>query len=264
MRQCTQNLINQHLMDINPILAGWATDWNCAPQWEPQRHHMLLYYVKKGSFTLIRKNASYQVRPGQIFFVSFDDRITHTKEDEPKQTYDFSWIGFTGALSHRFGQILPPLEIRNDQLTHFKNLMRISPYNAYDLAADLLLLRSSLLDSHEPKPDYVQHIVDYIQQSYMLPLTVEGLAAQVGLDRSYLSRLFKQRTGTTLRDHLQYVRIHQAKQLLAQGYSVKESAYRCGFRDDKRFHKVFLQHEGITPNMWKKCMIEHLSNIHSK
>lgn len=263
MRQCTQHLINQHLMDINPILAGWATDWTCAPQWEPQRYHMLLYYVKKGNFTLVRKDCSYPVHPGQIFFVSLDDQTSLT-EGNPEETYDFVWVGFTGALSHRFGEILAPLDICDNQLSHLTQLVHFSSHTAYDLAADLLLLRADLLDSNEPKKDYVQHVLDYIQQAYMLPLTVNGIAAQVGLNRSYLSRLFKQKTGTTLHNHLLQVRFHQAKQLLSQGHSVKESAYRCGFPDDKRFHKVFLQHEGVTPNTWKKYMLENLSNIQNK
>lgn len=262
MQQCTQQLINQHLMDINPILSGWATDWNCAPKWEPQRYHMLLYYTKKGRFTLIRKGHTYPVCPGQIFFVPLDDHETYTV-GTAGETYDFSWIGFTGTLSHRFGEVLSPLDVGENQLLHLKNLFNFS-HIAYELAADLLLLHADLLDTKEPKLDYVQHIIDYIQQAYMLPLTIESLAAQVGLDRSYLSRLFKQRTGTTLHNHLQHVRIHQAKQLLIQGYSVKESAYQCGFADHKHFQKVFLQHEGITPNIWKKCMIEHLGRIRNK
>lgn len=260
MRRCTQHLIDQHLMDINPVLAGWAKDWSCAPQWDLQRYQMLLYYVKKGTFTLVRKDGSYSVGPGQIFFISFNDRETYT-QGTPDQTYDFAWVGFTGALSHRFGELPAPMEIEEDQLPHLKALRSISSHTAYELAADLLLLRSSLLDTNEPKPDYVQHVIDYIQQAYMLPLTVEGLATQVGLDRSYLSRLFRKRTGTTLQSHLQQVRLLQAKQLLLQGYNVKESAGRCGFSNDKNFHKVFLRTVGMPPKVWRDCVLQRLGDI---
>ncbi|MBP3633762.1 MAG: helix-turn-helix domain-containing protein [Oscillospiraceae bacterium] len=262
MRQCTQNLINQHLMDINPILAGWVTDWEASPVWEKQRYHMLVFYVQRGEFTLVTKDASYPVHAGQIFFIPLDDHTSYTigKSD----IYDFIWVGFTGSLSHRFAELPRVLDIGDDQLPHLRTLRQFSPHTAYDLAADLLLLRSALLDDNEPKCDYVQYVIDYIQKAYMLPITVESLAEQVGLDRSYLSRLFKERTGTTLQNHLQFVRFHQAKNLLVQGYSIKEAAYKSGFTDDKNFHKVFLRREGMTPTVWKKHMLENLATLQNK
>ena len=98
----------------------------------------------------------------------------------------------------------------------------------------------------------------------MLPITVESLSAQVGLDRSYLSRLFKKKTGTTLQNHLQYVRLQEAKRMLMQGCSAKEAAYKCGFGDDKNFHKMFVRREGLTPTQWKKCVLENLSTLQYK
>ncbi len=262
MKRCTQQLINQHLMDINPLLAGWAADWDTAPKWEKQRDHMLVYYVRRGQFTLVRKDGAYLVREGQSFFIPLDDHTSHTIDGEGP--YDFFWAGFSGSLSHHFSELPPVVDIAEDQLVHLRQLREFNARTAYDLAADLLLLRSDLLDDAEPKCDYVQHIIDYIQRTYMYPITVESLAAQVGLDRSYLSRIFKQRTGQTLQDHLQYVRFIQAKTLLMQGCSVKEAAYKCGFGDDKNFHKLFLRREGITPNQWKKYALENLVTLQNR
>ena len=262
MQQCTQNLINQHLMDINPILAGWVADWNYAPRWNAPRTYMIIYYISRGRFTLVRDGCAYPVHEGQAFFVSLDDRTSYITGGEG--LYDYIWVGFSGSLSHRFSELPAVVDIADDQLLHLKNLHDFTPRTAYDLAADLLLLRSNLLDDNEPKFDYVQHVIDYIQKAYMYPITVESLATQVGLDRSYLSRLFKKRTGQTLQDHLQYVRFLQAKTLLVQGFSVKEAAYKCGFSDDKNFHKVFVRREGMTPTQWKKCMLENLSTLQNK
>ena len=259
MRQCTQNLINQHLMDINPILAGWVTDWPSSPRWEPQRYFMYLCYVKKGRFTLVMDKGSFPVREGQAFFIPLEDRTSYVVDHS--DSYDYTWVGFNGSLSHRFSDLSPVVDVPDDQLIHLKNLNKFSPHTAFDLAADLFLLRSKLMDDNEPKCDYVQHTIDYIQRAYMYPITVESLAAQVGLDRSYLSRLFKQKTGQILHDHLQYVRFHQAKTLLVQGCSVKEAAYRCGFHDDKSFHKIFMQKEGLTPTVWKKCVMENMATL---
>jgi len=263
MRQCTQHLINQHLMDINPILAGWVTDWEGQPVWQRQRYQMTVYYIQRGEFTLVSKGNSYRVHAGQAFFIPLDDNDTYTI-GVPGMLYDYIWVGFTGSLSHRFTELPPVLDIHDDQLVHLRQLHEFGPHTAYDLAADLLLLRSSLLDDNEPKCDYVQYVIDYIQKAYMHPISVESLAAQVGLDRSYLSRLFRQKTGHTLQNYLQLVRFQEAKHYLIQGCSIKEAAYKCGFGDDKNFHKIFLRREGMTPTVWKKCMLENLSTRQNK
>lgn len=263
MQQATQMLINQHLMDINPILAGWAKNQNIAPKWDNSpRYHVTIYYIQKGRFTLVTEKGSYPVREGQAFFIPLQDRTSYTTGEEGP--YDFIWVGFNGTLSHRFADAPTVMDVPENQLVHLKALKNFGPHTAFDLAADLLLLRSMLFDNNEPKCDYVQHVIDYIQVSYMHPITIESLAAQVGLDRSYLSRLFKKKTGQTLQEHLQFVRFHQAKTLLVQGFSVKEAAYKCGFSDDKSFHKVFLRREGLTPTTWKKCMMENLTTLQNK
>lgn len=260
MPQCTQNLINQHLMDINPILAGWVADWKSSPMWHEPKYCMTLYYIRRGHLTLVRKDGEYPVHEGQCFFVPFEDHDSYTV-GQPGETYDFSWVGFTGSLSHRFAEVTAPLDVSETQLVNLKNLREFDTHTPYGLASDLLLLRADLLDANEPKPDYVQYVIDYIQEAYMLPITVESLAAQVGLDRSYLSRLFKKRTGTTLQSHLQYVRFLEAKQMLLQGCSVKEAAYKAGFGDDKTFHKIFVQKEGFSPTVWKKCVLNNLATL---
>lgn len=263
MKQCTQQLFNPHLMDINPILAGWSIDWEHSPRWDPLRRNMSLYYIRRGSFTLVRKDASYPVHDGDCFFLPMEDLDSYTIE-EPGQTYDYVWVGFTGSLSHRFAEITAPFRVDETQLVNLKALHDFDVRTPYNLASDLLLLRSTLLDHNEPKLDYVQYIIDYIQRAYMLPITVETLAAQVGLERSYLSRLFKKKTGITLQSHLQYVRFQEAKRLLIQGCNVKEAAYQSGFGDDKTFHKIFLQREGLTPTVWKKCVLENLATLQYK
>lgn len=259
MRQCTQTLFTSRLTDMAPVLAGWVTDWDASPKWDKQCNHATLYYVRQGCFTLVTEHGSYPVKEGQAFFISATDTTTHTVGEEG--AYSYCWVGFNGTLSHRLAEVTGVFDVPEDQLEHLKDLHDFDSHTVYDLTADLLRLRSWLLDGDEPKRDYVQQILDHIQSAYMYPITVESLAAQVGLDRSYLSRLFKQKTGQTLQEHLQFVRIRQAKALLIQGCSIKEAAYQCGFCDDKNFHKVFLRRERITPNQWKKCVLHNLATM---
>ena len=259
MGQTTQTLFDPRLTDMAPILAGWCTDLDKTPAWGTQRYHVSLYYVRHGHFTLVTDHGSYPVKEGQAFIISLSDSTSYTVAGEGP--YSYCWVGFNGTLSHRLAEVTGVFDVPEGQLEHLKDLRSFDAHTVYDLAADLLRLRSWLLDGDEPKRDYVQQILDHIQSAYMYPITVESLAAQVGLDRSYLSRLFKKKTGQTLQEHLQVVRFQQAKALMIQGCSVKEAAYQCGFCNDKNFHKVFLRREGITPNQWKKWVLHNLATL---
>ena len=121
MKQCTQQLFNPHLMDINPILAGWSIDWEHSPRWDSQRRNVTLYYIRRGNFTLVREDGSYPVGEGNCFFLPMEDRTAHTI-GEPGQTYDYMWVGFTGSLSHGFAEISAPFRAEENQLVNLKTL----------------------------------------------------------------------------------------------------------------------------------------------
>ena len=145
-------------------------------------------------------------------------------------------------------------------MPHLRDLGEIDSNTAYDLAADLFLLRSRMIPAHDRKPDYVQYIMDYVNTSYMHPgLSVESIAALMNLDRSYLSRLFKKKAGQTLQNYILDVRLTEAKRCLMENKSVKEAALHSGFRDPYVFSKLFLQKTDFTPSEWKKIALDNLS-----
>jgi AraC family transcriptional regulator of arabinose operon len=78
-------------------------------------------------------------------------------------------------------------------------------------------------------------------------LTVEGIADALGLDRRYLSRLFKEHTGSTIQEYLIHTRMEAADQYLRQGYAVQEAAALSGYRDTPNFSRMYKLHFGIAP-----------------
>ena len=65
--------------------------------------------------------------------------------------------------------------------------------------------------------------MDYIQSTYSQKISVEAIAAQLGLDRRYLSQQFKKQTNYTIQGYILNVRITEAKRHLLMGYSIKET-----------------------------------------
>ena len=67
-------------------------------------------------------------------------------------------------------------------------------------------------------------------------------------DQFYFSRIFKERFGTTLVDHIMRERTAAAERMLANGeLSVDGIAEKCGFGEQTYFSRCYKAHYGISP-----------------
>ena len=85
-------------------------------------------------------------------------------------------------------------------------------------------------------------------------LSVEQLAAQVGLSASRLSRLFHQQTGIALVDFRNRQRLHRFLHLYGRGrrVSILEAALDAGFGSYPQFHRVFKEQRGCSPAEYRR------------
>ncbi|MFT4145064.1 MAG: AraC family transcriptional regulator [Mobilitalea sp.] len=96
----------------------------------------------------------------------------------------------------------------------------------------------------------VDNILSYINQNIRNTLTIEELSEQFYLSDSYLCRIFKSATGTTINKYIVAKRITLAKSLLSEGSTVKEACEECGFNDYSNFLKSFTKAVGISPKKY--------------
>ena len=101
--------------------------------------------------------------------------------------------------------------------------------------------------SHHSKID---EILDYINQHLAEELSVSILASQFYLSNSYLHKIFKEATGTTVNRYITAKRISRAKILLTEGHSVAETSALCGFHDYSNFLRSFTKAVGISPKKY--------------
>jgi AraC-like DNA-binding protein len=98
----------------------------------------------------------------------------------------------------------------------------------------------------------VQKILDLIEAKLHDPPTLDELAFLAGLSRSYFSSVFKEVVGMRLQDYLFQARINKAKDLLSDiNLTIKQVAYKVGFRDPDHFSRTFKKKTGITPTNWR-------------
>ncbi|MFD0669960.1 helix-turn-helix domain-containing protein [Cohnella sp. GCM10027633] len=116
---------------------------------------------------------------------------------------------------------------------------------------DIVKDRSAYTDHSE-----INKVIGYIHTHYDNNITLRSMASFVSLDESYLSSLFKKKTGVSLIHYVQQVRIDRAKQLLAEGKSVNQAAELVGFVDDSYFIKIFRRFENRSPAEFKRHLAD--------
>ena len=97
--------------------------------------------------------------------------------------------------------------------------------------------------------------VRYIDAHFREELTLDDLAGQAGLARSYFSAAFKRAQGMTPWDYLTSKRIDCAIALMVkEGKSVTAAATQSGFNSTVNFNRAFRKYTGKTPTEYLRTL----------
>ncbi|MBQ7824774.1 MAG: helix-turn-helix transcriptional regulator [Clostridia bacterium] len=95
-------------------------------------------------------------------------------------------------------------------------------------------------------------LLDYIDDHFTEPITLDTLSAQFFVSKSQLNQVFRQVTGTTIIDYIIRKRIAYAQQLLLNGVSAMQAGVTAGFGDYTSFYRAYKKHFGVSPNHDKR------------
>lgn len=98
----------------------------------------------------------------------------------------------------------------------------------------------------------LREILMFLHDHYADKITLEDIAAHVGLCKSECCRFFKRQMGTPLFDYLLDYRVGRSLSSLQEGSSVAEAAETVGFSDPSYYAKVFRAHTGRSPSQYRK------------
>lgn len=100
--------------------------------------------------------------------------------------------------------------------------------------------------------DIVYKVIAYIRDNCQKQLTLESIANEVYLSKSYLSSIFKQETGVSISEYINKSRIEYSKKLLTTTtMPLIDIACECGFSDQSYFSRVFKKHTGESPKQYR-------------
>ena len=240
----------------------------CDPvyQWGPGvRDHYLIHLVLSGKGTYQVGNRRYPLQAGDVFLVYPHTTVTYASDrDDP---WEYYWVGFNGSdaafilESTGFRESEPILHDIPWAAELKDALLRIYDARGTGLASSVemtgrLYTTLALFLQHHPQEiaeadilaTYTRQAVEYINCRYSYPITVDDIAAYVGVSRSHLYRAFRSVLKQSPKTYLSQFRIKQACVLLArQELSIASIAQSVGYENGLYFSKVFHRIKGKTP-----------------
>ncbi len=119
-----------------------------------------------------------------------------------------------------------------------------------------VFLRTFLLTLNEKSMELspaVRSALAYVDAHYADRISLDAVAEQVFMNRSYFCQLFKRETGFTFGDYVEHVRIERAKMLLSTtNLPILSIAEQTGFHNQAYFTKVFKKAADISPMRYRK------------
>lgn len=88
----------------------------------------------------------------------------------------------------------------------------------------------------------------YILSNLGNDLSLTAIGQEIGFNPIYLSRVFKQTEGISIREYIENCRMNMAKRMIVNSrMKIYEIAEKCGYQNTAYFIKIFKAHFGMTP-----------------
>lgn len=136
----------------------------------------------------------------------------------------------------------------------------LSVYGAFLQVIPILLenYAKSNSDTNTPViPARLSEALDYLQNNFRNPISINELARRHGMNVSGFIRHFKEATGRSPLSYLLNLRLEEARQLLQEDtLSITEIAFQVGFEDSNYFSRIFRRKNGLSPREFRRRLQE--------
>jgi len=157
----------------------------------------------------------------------------------------------------------PQSEVLGMGFSHLTELAGIE--DEEDLAAWLRQVLERIITAIETRQKsepsaWVMATLDFIRSHISRDLTREEVARRVGVSPGHLSKLLKERVGSSFVELLRAARVQAACEMLAgTEATLAEISTSCGFCDQSYFTHVFKELRGVTPRQYRADAIRRKS-----
>lgn len=183
------------------------------------------------------------------------------------------WVGFTGKSapaiinSLGFSQDAPIFSCTAEQgkqlaksiekMLLYKDTSTTSTFRQMECFYGFISLLTECIREPVPtgatKNDYITQCTEYVKKHLSEPFTVQDLAKELRLNRSYLTLLFKNNLDISPHDYIVQCRLNQACRLLeSTQLPVEAVALQCGYASNNTFSKSFQKNMLMSPTAYRQ------------
>ena len=248
---------------------GWQkcdANHHCGPRF--YQHYSMTFILKgRGRYTVDEE--THELKAGEGFAI-FPGKRTYYIADA-KEPWEYIYVIFYGMDA---GIVLETVGLGERNLSfaypdsdEFLKLLQ-SMHQAskggeaqgFDVLGYFLLVISHLIragnsqrDLSAPQEQYVRKAIAYMQANYTYDISVSEVASYVGIERSYLYKLFRNQVGQSPVQWLTNHRLEEGHKLLeSSDFSVTDIAHSLGFFDVSHFSHAYRRKYGCTPTQYRK------------
>ena len=257
-------------IDLKLYYCG-TEDCDGGHSWGPAvKDHFKIHYVHSGKGVLKVDNKVYNISKGQCFLIN-PGKVSFYKADD-LEPWTYYWVAFSGInaesylLRSGFSESNPIIStFRNEEIINcfesmFKNSLNkkagdiLMLSNLYSFLS--ILTEDNLNDvniSNKSANIYIQKALELIEMNFSSNLSISEIADNIGINRKYFSKLFKEAMGVTPVEYLINFRLNKACSLMkSQNLSIAEIACSVGYSDQFLFARTFKKFIGVSPTEFRK------------
>ena len=265
----------EHFIDkrrFEPMVYHCGKDENLPPgiQYGPVKRDVFIVECNISGYGSVSINGKeFRVTPGCCYFICPGDTVVHKADFvDPRKGF---WCAIDGL---QIGGVLKRVGISADN--------PFAPKAVFSEICDILREIYESSDETDPGADFrrtscvyrilgalmrdcsaadsnsrIQKAIGFMEANYPFYISVDALAEEMGLERSYFSTLFKAKTGISPHAYLSSLRIKKAVSLMGEdNLSTAEIAEAVGL-DPQNFARLFKRITGKSPRDYKRGMEEH-------
>ncbi len=241
-----------------------------------------VYFSISGGKQFLIDNQVYDIAPGDLFLINqydshyltqidkeLHERIVIMIDPEYMRGISTDETNLDACFQNRSEHFSHKLSLTQEQqgrFLYFINKLVTSNGYGHDLLeratfTELFVMINKIVADRENNTEteksttyneQVDSILSYLNNNLQYPVSIGDLSRHFYISESYICRIFKAATGTTINKYMTARRISIAKSLLAEGIGVSDVCERCGFSDYSNFLKAFTKSVGISPKKYSQ------------
>ena len=255
------------LCGVEQCLPGYAFHSNHRPGYH-------LHVILSGKGELRMDGITTPLHFGQMFITKPEEDIWYQADSQDPWSY--CWMAYGGNIAQRHTEsagFVPgvnwlPCSIEQDRFYELvkrvldqPNLNRASDLLRLGLLVEYLALaiESNYRIEEVPRKEseysadvYVEYAATYIRENFA-SAKISDVAAYIGIHRSYLTNIFKEKMGFSPQEYLMQCRMKQASALLLEtDLAVQEVGLRVGYDNALTFSKIFKAYYNASPKHYRQ------------